>query len=278
MKALIIREPWISLILSGEKTWEMRSTNLRHRGLIGLIRQGSGLVVGVARVTDCLPALSREAYAANFVKHRIPPAEQAAAFDRGWRVPWVLSEVRALSSAVPYRHKSGAQSWVVLAEEEAAAVTAQLADGRSVPRPAAVPAAYQPAKQMRAPFVSPAIPVCAETSAEGARAVAFTTLTGGNIRNGHINLRPCRDLFPADAFGGGNRSQASPHPITVTFDPGRTVETDIAGDKILLRERGAVRDFFERTGAQEGDCVRIERFGPRQYRFTLAPSRREDRS
>jgi hypothetical protein len=41
MKGLVIDEPWISLIISGEKTWEMRSRNTVVRGRIALIRKGS---------------------------------------------------------------------------------------------------------------------------------------------------------------------------------------------------------------------------------------------
>jgi ASCH domain-containing protein len=48
MKGLIIDEPWISLILQGEKIWEMRKTACHHRGRIALIRKGSGQVVGIA--------------------------------------------------------------------------------------------------------------------------------------------------------------------------------------------------------------------------------------
>jgi ASCH domain len=45
VKGLIIDEPWISLIVSGEKTWEMRSRNTNVRGRIGLIRKGSKTVI-----------------------------------------------------------------------------------------------------------------------------------------------------------------------------------------------------------------------------------------
>jgi hypothetical protein len=41
MRGLIIREPWISLILSGKKTWEMRSKSCPQRGVIALILKGS---------------------------------------------------------------------------------------------------------------------------------------------------------------------------------------------------------------------------------------------
>src|SRR5947209_18338036 len=50
VKALIIREPWIGHILSGAKTWEMRTSKTSLRGRIGLIRKGSGVVVGVADI------------------------------------------------------------------------------------------------------------------------------------------------------------------------------------------------------------------------------------
>ena len=49
MKALIVDEPWISAILRGEKTWEMRKTGCNLRGSIALIRKGAGHVVGSRR-------------------------------------------------------------------------------------------------------------------------------------------------------------------------------------------------------------------------------------
>src|SRR5438876_7688725 len=52
VKALIIDEPWISMIVSGQKTWEMRSRNTQVRGRIGLIRKGSKTVIGLADLVD----------------------------------------------------------------------------------------------------------------------------------------------------------------------------------------------------------------------------------
>src|SRR5438309_11969383 len=70
MKGLIIREPWISLILSRKKTWELRSRDTRVRGRIALIRKGSGTVVGVAELVGTLPKLSRSSLISNVKKHR----------------------------------------------------------------------------------------------------------------------------------------------------------------------------------------------------------------
>jgi hypothetical protein len=97
-------------------------------------------------------------------------------------------------------------------------------------------------------------------------------LSGGNLRNGHFSLREARHVLPADSIGGGNRDAAG-KPITVAFDPGDVVETDVAGDKMILRERGAIRAFFERTGAREGDDVILHRTGDRSFVVSLASSR-----
>ena len=41
MDALIIRQPWLGLILSGKKTWEIRGSRTNKRGPIALIESGS---------------------------------------------------------------------------------------------------------------------------------------------------------------------------------------------------------------------------------------------
>ena len=126
MKALIVDEPWITAILSGQKTWEMRKGVCKIRGPVALIRKGSGHVVGVAEVTDCRPPLTTPtAYAAAESLHRIPPARQERAFADGWRTPWVLAGARPLSRPVPYRHPSGAVIWVNLEPDTATKVLAQ---------------------------------------------------------------------------------------------------------------------------------------------------------
>lgn len=50
MKGLLIRTPWINLILNGQKKWEMRSRDTTHRGEFLLIQSGSGLIVGQANL------------------------------------------------------------------------------------------------------------------------------------------------------------------------------------------------------------------------------------
>ncbi len=88
-------------------------------------------------------------------------------------------------------------------------------------------------------------------------------VTGGNIRNNHIYFP--LEFFPSDTIGGSNTAAAAAKKITVTFEPGETVETDVDGTKRILRERGAVGGFFERAGIVEGDSVVLTRRSPYEY-------------
>jgi hypothetical protein len=123
LKGLIIDEPWIGLILSGEKIWEMRKTACHHRGPIALIRKGSGKVVGVAELIDSLPSIDDENdYARAEPLHRIPSSRRKQAFADGWRTPWVLDNAEPLAEPIPYNHPSGAVIWVNLDDSVARAI------------------------------------------------------------------------------------------------------------------------------------------------------------
>lgn len=115
MKGLVVKEPWIGLILSGKKTWELRSRDTRVRGRIALIRKRSGTVVGVANLTGTLPKLSRSALRSNVMCHQVPEQEIGENFR--WNTAWVLEHARPLCERVPYSHPPGAVIWVNLPPE-----------------------------------------------------------------------------------------------------------------------------------------------------------------
>jgi hypothetical protein len=58
MDALLIRRPWIDKILGGLKTWELRGHRTHKRGLIALVQSGSGMVIGIARLTAVVGPLT----------------------------------------------------------------------------------------------------------------------------------------------------------------------------------------------------------------------------
>jgi hypothetical protein len=121
LKGLVISEPWISLILCGKKTWEMRPKNTSYRGPLAVIRKGSGMVSGILDLVDCIPGQREAEYGASQAQHCIPPAQHKDCAAR-WPVAWVFANARYLSEPVPYKHKNGAQSRVVLSAEESYAI------------------------------------------------------------------------------------------------------------------------------------------------------------
>jgi len=127
MKGLIIRQPWIDLILEGKKTWEMRSQGTNVRGEIALIRKGSGLVFGVARLVASLPALGRADYMGHRDKHAIPAQMLDEVMENGWVYPWVLESVRLLAKPVDAHQKPGAVIFVNLDDTVVEAIAVQVA-------------------------------------------------------------------------------------------------------------------------------------------------------
>lgn len=106
-RALIIRKPWLDLILSGQKTWEMRSRNTNITGWIGLIEQGTGLIVGRVFLTGCYtPSLIE--IIQNHSKHRVVDLSLL----KKWRVAWQLERAERFDIPIRYSHPKGAVTWV----------------------------------------------------------------------------------------------------------------------------------------------------------------------
>ena len=114
---LIVREPWAGMLVDGVKTWEIRSRDTHVRGRIGLIRGGSGLVIGSTILIKTF-RVTRERLLANRAKHRMSESEVAALFRPGsnYRTPWAweMASPRRFAVPRPYRHHDGAVIWVRL--------------------------------------------------------------------------------------------------------------------------------------------------------------------
>lgn len=115
MKGLSIREPWISKILAGDKTWEIRGTRAKPVARMGLIKSGSGLVVGTASLVDCVGPLTPGQLDETVDMHRVPAERREGVFGRYKDVyAWVLSNVEKLDPPVPYEHRRGAVTWMTV--------------------------------------------------------------------------------------------------------------------------------------------------------------------
>lgn len=112
-RALIVRKQWIDLILSGEKTWEMRSKPTSNKGWIGLIEAGTGLIVGKAFLVSGHEKPSMDDLICNSDKHRV---EDMPLLDK-WRYVWQLEQAERFKVPIPYNHPRGAVIWVRLEDQ-----------------------------------------------------------------------------------------------------------------------------------------------------------------
>lgn len=114
MHGLLIRQPYIDMILDGRKTWEMRSSRCHVRGPLALIQSGTNTVVGVADLIDCIGPLSDQERLANANRHCVALDDWENPKFKKYRFAWVLSNARRVPQPIPYHHRPGAVIWVQL--------------------------------------------------------------------------------------------------------------------------------------------------------------------
>lgn len=269
-KALVIREPWIDLILSGQKTWEMRGQRPAFRGWLGLIRKGSGHVSCIARLVEVGHPLTEDEMIAAFEQHRIPESMIRSGEVAKWTTPWKLADIRVLHRPVPYRHPNGAITLFSLDPAVSAAITAQLGDPTTIaPQPPRQVAPPSPVRPMAAIQKAEAMPVAAPVDLAPGALLGETELNEANLKNNHFYLTPFLGRFPTDMIGGTNERSLASHPALIDWGGPLPVETDIPSDKKMFRRRGWVRQFFADNDAAPGDRVRIHQTAPYRYRVTL---------
>lgn len=264
-RGLIIDTPWIDHILEGRKDWEMRSQATSMRGWIGLIRKGSGQVVGLARLVDCGKALTKDEMIANEAHHRIPPRMIHSGEVAKWCVPWKLTDIRPLAKPIPYKHKSGPVIWVTLSDDVSRALASVNTDtppmlcdensGRSRAVSSVTQLTERPIRGDA--FTTPKRPArpSAELDSGKRKVILRKTITGGSLRNKYIRLSDCLKDLPEDVIGGGNKIDTAPKELTVFWGGPTPVHTDIAGDKKIFRDRSIMRKFIDTAGVREGDVI-----------------------
>lgn len=271
-RALVVAEPWIDLILSGEKTWEMRSSSNRIRGWVGLIRKGSGHIVGAVKMTGCGVSLSKEELLGSIEQHRIPVQMIGSGEIGKWTVPWYMEGAVCFEKPVPYRHPSGAVTWVSLEDEVALEVSARLgrqpAVGASLifaePRRKNLPMATQ----TFAPPVSTGLMLDAVERFSGAeRLIGAVRVNPSSLTDDHLSLRKIIKLLPETLIDG--QGMNPPCFATLTAEGMPAVSTDICPRHIFFRDRSWTRQFFSRNDAKVADMVEVWEVGERHYRLQL---------
>lgn len=241
-QALIVDEPWVSKIMAGEKIWEMRSTPNAKTGWVGLIRKGSGLIVGLMKINGSQGPLTKAQLHSHFDKHKVGP-ELINNDNYKWFHAWQITEVKRFDTPVRYSHPNGAVIWVNLDEEAKAAVQKKF--GEQPTEAVALNKKAPVDKQVTAPLC------------EG-KSISIV-LTQGNINNDYLKIPREGDFFPAAIWGGNNKSNEGTKAVFQLQGIEHPVETDIDGGKRVLRSRGAIGAFFKLHRLSAGDEVVITR-------------------
>lgn len=112
-KGLIIKEKWANLILDGEKTLELRGSNTKTRGTIGIIKSSTGKVWGEVDLIDSF-LLDEESFNNLRDKHKVEIPFCEVKYKKTYA--WVLENPKKYDEPIPYKHKLGCVKWVNLKE------------------------------------------------------------------------------------------------------------------------------------------------------------------
>ncbi len=124
LSAIPIQTPMIDDILVGVKKWEIRSKFTKKIGPVALIRTKSGTVVGTATLAEVIQLTPELAYE-NTTIMGFRPLSREEAKELDGLYAWVLKDVIKLKTPVPYKHPSGAVTWVTLDEPTTEKVIAE---------------------------------------------------------------------------------------------------------------------------------------------------------
>lgn len=110
MSGLIVREPWASMIVRGEKRWEIRKTKTRMRGRILII--SSGFAIGSVEIVDVIGPMSVEELSRFEEYHRVSRKELER-YAKGKKLyAWVLANPVQFKEKKRVHISRGAQRWV----------------------------------------------------------------------------------------------------------------------------------------------------------------------
>ena len=115
--ALIMELNHLQKIISGEHTWELRTTKFKKSGYIGLVEKGSKQICAYAKIAGYHGPLSKEELKSSKSKHGVLAKDyNTKDFKRLNAIE--LCDVVELPSPITYEHKPGAVIWVKVGEQE----------------------------------------------------------------------------------------------------------------------------------------------------------------
>lgn len=122
-RGLMIRDPYASQILNGQKIWEIRGRPTQIRGPVVIVKSGTGRAFGTANLVRVLGPLEPEDLEQ---AHELPERERVEVALSGLPYPktyaYVFTNPQWFEHPIPYKHASGAVTWVRLPEIDLDAV------------------------------------------------------------------------------------------------------------------------------------------------------------
>ena len=106
---LVVKNPWLELILAGKKVWEIRGESTKVRGKIALSGRG-GRIDGQCHITNSL-AIDKGVLRKHVAKHCV---KDLGVIPYPRPHAWVLSKARRYKTPFEYSHLRGAIKWVKL--------------------------------------------------------------------------------------------------------------------------------------------------------------------
>ena len=113
-RTLLVKEPWVGLLLDGLKTWELRRTSTSVRGPVGLTPSGSGEIAGCAELVDVRGPFTAEELRSHWSQHMVDD-EFLDEYAAGKPLyAWEFTKARRYDWPLDYEHPQGAVIWVKL--------------------------------------------------------------------------------------------------------------------------------------------------------------------
>jgi len=109
MNALIVKEPWATMIVTGEKTLELRTMRTKKIGKeIYIAKAGTKTLIGKVTIENCRPLTNDECHLFEY-KHKAK-----GIYPNRTVYGWFLTNPIQFHHPISYIHPRGAQIWVKL--------------------------------------------------------------------------------------------------------------------------------------------------------------------
>lgn len=122
-RALLVKEPWASQLVTGKKTMELRSTRCSFRENVAIARIGTSQIIGTCRIVDCKLVATRDLSTGNLVKAPECPSDFQVKFQLKWHEmkdmmqnynmiwAWIMEDPVRFECPLQFKRPKGAQVW-----------------------------------------------------------------------------------------------------------------------------------------------------------------------